>query len=210
MIEKLRAMEDSPLSPEAKAEFISESRRIVGDMTDPNRKLVALTMLAVKVKALGDDKLAREIILEANGFVKSEPVNFMDYMQTWAMIGGFASVSPDDAFPLLENTIFRINDTIEAFIKVAQFIDVGNDIVVDGEVQVGAFGGSMIRDLVTTFNNSGGVIKDLAVADFDRTRAAADGFERNEVRILARMLILRSVLGKDNAPGMKRGATFLF
>ena len=45
--------------------------------------------------------------------------------------------------------------------------------------------------------NSDSVMKCLAEEDFDRTKSLADRFSRTEVRILAKMLILRSILGKE-------------
>ena len=51
------------------------------------------------------------------------------------LAGGYAEVNPDKAFPLLESTILRANDTISAFVKVAEFIDVNEEIIADGEVQ---------------------------------------------------------------------------
>ena len=91
---------------------------------------------------------------------------------------------------------------IAAFIKVAEFIDVNGDFVIDGEVQLGAFGGSMTRGAVGMIGNSDGIVKSLAKADFERTKALADRFEQPEVRILARFLVLRSVLQNDETKEM--------
>ena len=44
----------------------------------------------------------------------------------------------------------------------------------------------------------------LARADFERTKTAVDGFQRNEIRLMGRLLIAQSVLsdrlGKDKNP----------
>jgi hypothetical protein len=39
--------------------------------------------------------------------------------------------------------------------------------------------------------------ENLANADFDRTKAAADRFERNELRLMVRLLLAKSLLRKD-------------
>jgi hypothetical protein len=46
-------------------------------------------------------------------------------------------------------------------------------------------------------------LQNLAKADFAKTRAVVNTFDRPEVRILAKMLVLRAVLAKD-APDRER------
>ncbi len=120
-------------------------------------------------------------------------------MHTWLLAGGYAQVDAVKSFPLLEDAIFRLNDTISAFAKVGEFMDVGGEIIEDGEVQVGSFGGSLTQELTRGLGQSDATIRRLAIADFARTKALTNKFDRLEVRILAKMLVLRSVLG-DKKP----------
>jgi hypothetical protein len=110
------------------------------------------------------------------------------------LAGGYAEANPSKAFPLLESTILRANDTISAFIKVAEFIDVNEEIIADGELQIGMFGGSMIRGVTGELGMADGTIRSLARADFPKTRNLTNSFDRLEVRILAKMMVLRAVL----------------
>ena len=199
LMRELNELGTKDLSKEQRAEFISRARRIVGEMNNPTKKLTALTALATQVKILGDQELASEIMREGNALVNPNPKNVLEYTQTWMLIVGYSQVDPEKAFPILEDTIFRLNDTIGAFIKVAEFIDVGSDFVIDGEVQLGSFGGAMIRNLVGTAKSSGSVLSSLSAEDFERTKALAEKFEKPELRVLARFLILRSVLGDGQA-----------
>jgi hypothetical protein len=72
-------------------------------------------------------------------------------------------------------------------------------MISDGEAQVGAFGGGMVRGLSRELGVAEATLVTLVRADFGKTRALTNRFERPEVRILAKMLVLRSVLGKNAA-----------
>ncbi|HMS09297.1 MAG TPA: hypothetical protein PKE66_07425, partial [Pyrinomonadaceae bacterium] len=106
-------------------------------------------------------------------------------------------------------TIYRANEVITAFVRVGEFIDVTEQMIVDGEIQVGAFGGGMIRGLSSELNIAEATIGLLVNADLERTKAAADKFDRPETRVLARMLILRNILGakvtEDAEEALTRG-----
>ncbi|MDQ3635566.1 MAG: hypothetical protein M3405_13810, partial [Acidobacteriota bacterium] len=112
----------------------------------------------------------------------------------WMLVGGFSEIDAEKAFPMLENMIYRLNDTISAFVKVGEFIDVSGSMIQNGEVQLGMFGGRLAKDFMKTLNNSDKVLLNLAQVDFNRAADLANKFERPEVQIMAKMLILRSIL----------------
>jgi hypothetical protein len=119
----------------------------------------------------------------------------MGFTQSWMLASSYSEINAEKAFPILEETVFRLNDTISAFIKVGEFIDVNGDIIEDGEVQVGTFGGEITNGLLRGIGQTDSTLTNLANHDFARTKALTDKFDRTEVRILAKMLVLRAVLG---------------
>ena len=145
----------------------------------------------------GDKELAAEIMNDADRMVNPQPKNYQDFMLSWMLAAGYAETNTDKAFPLLESTILRANDTILAAVKVAEFIDTADELVVDGEVQVGSFGGEMIRGMTGELGIASGTIKSLCRADFAKTRNLTNTFDRTEVRVLAKMMVLRAVLDKS-------------
>jgi len=195
-----RTMEDvmkvgnKQLPKEQRDAIIAQARKIIATTPARDKKLVALSMLASQVALAGDKELAAEIMKDARAQVNPEPKNYQDFLLTWMLASGYASADPDKAFPLLEDTISRANDTISAFIKVGEFIDVQEEILSDGELQVGAFGGSMVRDLTRQLGMADVTIQQLAKVDFGKTRDLTNRFERSEIRILAKMMVLRAVL----------------
>jgi hypothetical protein len=81
-------------------------------------------------------------------------------------------------------------------VRIGEFIDVTEEMIVDGEVQVGSFGGGMLRGLTGEIGIAESTVGKLVRTDFDKTRSLTNRFDRTEIRVLAKMLVLRSVLGK--------------
>ncbi|MCW5960024.1 MAG: hypothetical protein KIS76_07660 [Pyrinomonadaceae bacterium] len=195
----LEELGNKELSGEERQKVIEQSRKIIVSIDDPNQKIMALSGLAVQVAQLGDKQLAIEILEDARGLINPQPVNYLDYMESWILITGYSQIDAPQAFPMLESTIYRLNDTISAFVKVGEFIDVEGDMVEDGEIQLGSFGGGFTRELLGMIGVASPTVKNLAVADFKRTKDLTNRFDRQEVRILAKMLVLRAILGNDQA-----------
>lgn len=179
---------------------IAQARKIISETKGKDKKIAALSLLAAQVKKMGDKDLAGEIMLDAERMVDPMPKNYQDYLFTWMLAGGYAEADPDKAFAMLESTIQRANDTISAFVKVAEFIDVQREMIDDGEVQVGMFGGEMIRGMTSELGMASGTIRTLVNADFTKTRALTNTFDRTETRVLAKMMVLRVVLDKKTKP----------
>lgn len=196
--EALAKLDTKKLSDEERAKAIAEAGKMIEKIEDPTAKMTALSGLAVQIKKSGDKELALEIMKQAESIVNQTPKSYVDYMQTWMLASGYSEIEPDKSFPILESAVLNLNDTISAFIKVAEFIDANGEIMEDGEVQVSGFGGGGIaRELSGAMMMSGSTLKNLAEADFTRTRNLTNRFDRTEVRILAKMLVLRAMLGTD-------------
>lgn len=194
-VKNLEKIASKELPLEEREKIVNQSRQIITELPTRQAKIMALSGLAAQVAKMGDRELAAEIMRDAQNLVRPDPKNYRDYLEAWLLINGLAEVDPEKAFPVLEQTIYRLNGTLEAFVKVAEFIDVAGEIVDDGEVQVGAFGGSMIREVTGNLGMADGVIRNLSAADFGKMRTVANGFDRTEIRVLAKMLVLRAILG---------------
>lgn len=188
--------------PEAEREkFIAQIRQQIAKTEDPTAKITMLSLFAAQMSKMGEQETALQLMKEAESFGAQYPTNYLDYMQNWMLASGYAQVSPEKAFPILENSIYRLNETVSAFVKVGEFMDVGGEIIENGEVQVGSFGGGMTKDLLRGLGQTNNALEQLAKADFPRTKNLANRFDRPELRILARMLILRAVF--DNRKNEK-------
>ena len=194
--ENVEKLANKELPKEQRDKVVADARRILTQTPGKDKKIVGLSALAAHVAKAGDRELAAEIMKDAQALVSPQPKTYQDFMLTWMLAMGYTESNPERAFPLLEDTIMRANDTLAAFIKVGEFIDVAGEMIDEGEVQVGAFGGEMVRGLTSELGMADTTLKKLAKADFKKTRDLANRFDRSEIRILAKMMILRAVLDK--------------
>ena len=182
------------LPKEEREKIVAKVRKVIATTPGKDKKITALSLLAAQVAKAGDKELADEIMRDAERLINPSPKNYRDFLYTWMVSSGYAEANPEKAFPMLESTILRANETISAFVKVAEFIDVNEEMVDDGEVQVGMFGGQMIRGVTKELGIANTTLMSLAKADFTKTKALTNAFDRVEIRVLAKMLILRAVL----------------
>ncbi len=198
LMEDVASLKTKTLSKEERQKVVEQARKIIASVKNREQKLFALSALAAQVALSGDKESASQIMDDARSLINPQPKNYREYTETWIVITGYAGVDTEKAFPMLENTIFRLNETISAAIKVAEFIDTSNDIIEDGEVQVGSFGGEITRGLLRSLGTIDMTIQNLAKADFVRAKALTNKFERQEIRILAKMIVLRGILGESH------------
>lgn len=194
-MDDVQSLGTKPLSKEEREKIVGQARKIISRTPGVENKLTGLSLLAAQVAKAGDLEIAAAIMKDAESLVNPQPKNYRDFLLTWMLISGYAEVDVNKAFPMLSDTIFRLNDTIAAFVKAAEFIDVQGEIIDDGEVQVGQFGGSMLRGITKELKVAEPTLRSLAKADFAKTKAATNLFDRAEVRILAKMIVLRTILG---------------
>jgi hypothetical protein len=190
------------LPKEEREKIVAKAREIIAKTAGRDKKIAGLSMLAASVAKAGDKQLASEIMREAATLVNPQPKTYLDFMYSWMLASGYAVAEPDKAFPVLDDAIFRVNDLISSVVRIAEFVDVNEEVIADGEFQVGAFGGQMIRGMTGSVGLADSTINSLIDADFEKTKALTNRFERSEVRVLAKMMILRSVLGKEAKPEM--------
>ena len=200
LLEDAQKLGDAKLPKEERDRIVTQSRKIINQIHGRDKKVMSLSALAAQVAAAGDKELAGEIMKDAEALVNPAPKNYQDFLLSWMLASGYASTNPEKAFPILEETIGRANETLGAFVKIGEFIDVAEEMIVDGEVQVGAFGGQMVRGLTRELHIADSTIEVLAKADFAKTRALTNRFDRGEIRILAKMMVLRAVLKQKETP----------
>lgn len=199
MMENMGKLGGKELPKEERDKIVAEARKLIEADTSREAKVTALSMLAAQVKKAGDDQLASELMLDASRMLNPNAKHMREMMLTWILISGYAETDPDKAFGMIETTIFRVNELLGAMATVGEFVDVNEEIFVDGEMQVGAFGGDMVRGITASLGMAESTMSKLIKADFARTRAMTDRFDRVETRVLAKMILLRTVLGKEDA-----------
>jgi hypothetical protein len=188
------------LTADQREKVIQQARTTIMSMPTRDRKITGLSVLAAQVEKAGDKDLAAELMRDASSFVNPQPKNYQDYLLTWMLATGYSTVDPDHAFNILDDTVNRGNDLINSVIKLGEFIDINEEIISDGELQVGAFGGSMVRGITKQLGSADATLQTLSKTDFDKMKAITNRFDRPEIRVLAKMMVLRAVLGNKQQP----------
>jgi hypothetical protein len=145
--------------------------------------------LAVMMKEKGEDEEAATLLDEAATLIKTD---LKDEKQTNALLTllcAYALIDPAKAFALAERTVDRANSQISFLMLLDRVVKSGavrkNEILLE-------YPGIMPLDFLV-FRYGKGVAA-LAKTDFNRTRALADRFERNELRLMAQLLIVKGLL----------------
>lgn len=194
-------LDQKDLPQEERDKILARARDLLSKTPGREKQIMGLSMLAAQVRKAGDQRLASELMREAASLVTTDPRNYHDFMFTWILIAGYAEADPDRAFPLLEDSIMRANEVIASALRVAEFVDVTGELMENGEFLLGAFGGNMIRGLTSEVKIAEAPLRTLSQHDLERLKSIANRVERPEARVLAKILILRATIGKQDADG---------
>ena len=168
---------------------MEETRKLLLTATTNEERIAILTQLAVAVAEKGDKKVALQLLEEARGFSPGRARYSRQLFARLQIIRAYAYVDPSQSLAILEPTIDQLNELIGAGITLGEFFG-EEEFVRDDEVMI-----SFVGQLADMFQQQYG--KDLrlvAAADFPRMRDAAERFQRFEVRIMARLLVVQSIL----------------
>jgi hypothetical protein len=193
LLKRMSSPEDDPEKEAAARQFADEKMREAQETGDPIARTAMLVGLANGMKERGFATLSSEILAEAFRSVTNNPRTSTDFLQIWTLAMGISNSDPEKAFSMVEDLVFRLNDVAAAFVRFAEFIDTEGVILENGELLFDGLGGGMLAQMKRTLDGSGSMVKTLAEADLPRTKALADRFDRPEIRVAARLLILNSL-----------------
>ena len=153
----------------------------------------AMTEIAMVLETKGEHSAAVSLLDEAENLIKIDLQSETKSNALLNLMVAYALIEPARAFAIVEKTIDRANDEVSKALVLDKFIKSG--MVKKGEIIL-HHSGSFPMDFAMLKYGKG--VTALAVADFGRTKAAADRFERHEFRIFARLLIAQALLGKKS------------
>jgi hypothetical protein len=170
---------------------IDEARRIASQMTNKQMQVSHYIQIFNYARQKNDDKLARRILDEATTLVRTNPENSTDMTAIFELANAYASVAPETSLALIEPTVGKVNELLNASIMLSRFSN--SDANPTDEITMQAFHNS-ISQYGFYFNQSD-FIK-LAMASFERTKNLGDGFQRPEARIFIRLMIAQAILSQ--------------
>jgi hypothetical protein len=166
-----------------------ELQRLLPLIRLKEKRAEAMAEIAMQLEKKGEHDEALKLLDEAQALVK---VDLSSYRQSNALLAvmlAYSIVDPSKAFAIIEPIIDRANDNLSKLLLLDKLVKSG--FVKNGEIILQSPG--MISPEFAAFKYGPGMVA-LAKADFNRTRAMADRFQRNELRILTRLMILQALL----------------
>jgi len=170
-----------------------ELQKLLPQIRQKEERARVLSELAISLEKKGKHDEALSQLNEAQTLIKSGFENNNQTNAVLAVVSAYALVEPARAFGIIERTIDRANDEMTKLLLLDKFINTG--IVKKGEISMQNSAMIPIDFAVFKYGKS---VAALANVDFDRTRAAADRFERTELRLMARLLLAQALLRHDD------------
>jgi hypothetical protein len=169
---------------------VDEAKKLIARVQSTQARAAQLSLLAMWLMKKGERKMAVELMDETKKLVNTQPENQEEINTLLVVARAYAAVDPPRAFELIEPVVDQANDMISAAALLDRF----------GSGQGGLFRkGEMVLQpsfmaASNMFTQYGRELGALARTDFARTKSVADKFQRNEVRMMARLLIAQSIL----------------
>jgi hypothetical protein len=167
---------------------IEDARQTLTRVRSNDARAAALAALAINAKEKGQQKLAQQLLDESRGAINPRPRNLAQLAAQFQVARAAALVDPAHSFVVVEPMVDQLNELVNAATVLGGFI--APEFIRDDEA-IMSFASKPIALLSAQYNKE---LSALLSTDFERTKAVADRFQRNELRILARLLIARNVL----------------
>lgn len=162
-------------------------RQMLAQVESPEERTRILSELAATIAAKGDKKAALQLIDEVRAMVGNQTENATQFSAQVQIAGAAASVDAAQGFEILEGMIDQINAVVSASAVLNGFEN--RQQFREGEMVIQSAG--MAGHLIQEWSND---LQLLARTDFDRAAAAAERFQRNELRLVVRFAIIEGVL----------------
>lgn len=158
------------------------------------QRAIAMAQLALMLDKKDQHDAAVKLLDEARGLVKVDLANEAQSNALLAVMMSYALVEPSKAFVIVEPMIDHTNEQVSKLALVDKVVKTG--AIRDGEIILNQ--PQMSLDYAITRYAPGLVV--LGKADFERTKALADRFQRNELKVAARLLIVQAMLRASAQP----------
>ncbi len=178
---KKAANENATEAKQAAMQIKSEPDRIA--------KLIALAISYQQKKTDDSQKIADDLMSEAAKLVDEIPETSSDYAALLPVISGYATVNPNRAFALLPPIINQSNELLDAYVLLSNYHDDSYPNVRENEIFLGG------QDGYHNYKYAyGEIAKKLAASDFEKTKNLIESFKRADVRMIAKLILIESVL----------------
>ena len=186
----LQEMELQQLTKKAEGEAIDEARRLVASLPSDSQRVDMLLQLAGRTNPT-NPKLALQLLEEARQVTNKRATSYEQLELQLRVADAFKDIEPERSFEIIEPGIMQLNELFAAASTLSGF---EVNVFRDGEMPLQ--GGSGLSAMVARYGQRLGA---LANKDFERAQSLANRFQFAEPRIIARLAIVRGLLGIEPA-----------
>jgi hypothetical protein len=165
---------------------LDEIRKTLNRAQTDDERLTLLLQFAGSLQA-DSPKLALQLLDEARAIVTRRATNYGQFEAQVNVAHAYAALDPARSFDTLEPGINQINELVSAAAMLSGF---EVNLFKDGELPLQ--GGGSLTGIVMRYGTE---LASLAKTDFDRAQLMTERFQLAEPRILARLTMVRGVLG---------------
>jgi hypothetical protein len=153
------------------------------------KRAEAMAQMAILLEKNGKHDEALKLLDEAQALVKVDLQSQTQSEALMTVLLACSLVDPTRAFAAIEPIVDRVNDSLAKLLLLDKLIKSG---FVKSDEIILQHPGIISLDFAI-FKYGQGIVA-LAKADFNRTKAMADRLQRNELRVMARLLIAQALL----------------
>jgi len=179
---------------------VEQTRKILATLRTNEERAMLLTQLASGAAAKGQKKIALQLLEEARAMLGQRAKNINQLGALLMIARAYAQLDPSRSLAILEPIVDQLNELLGAATVLGGFFV--EELVRDDEIMLGPL--SMFFSMGMASNvllqQYIGDINTLARADFDRTKALVDRFQRDEIRTMMRLMLAQSILFPPPAP----------
>lgn len=195
----LDQLDQMAISAAAEQGKIEQTRKMLATLRTNEERAMLLAQLATGAAQKGEKKSALQLLEEARGMIGAKAKNFKQLGAQLMVAHAYVTLEPARSFEILEPVADQVNELLGAAIILGGFFT--EEFIRDDEVMLEPV--AMISaEFINQFADD---VKALARADFERTKALANRFQRDEMRIMAQLLIAQSILSPAKS---MQGETF--
>jgi hypothetical protein len=165
---------------------MDEIRQTLNRAQSDEERVSLILQFAVNLQA-ENPKLALQLLDEARGLVSRRATSYGQFEAQVSVARAYEALDPARSFETLEPGINQINELFSAAAVLSGF---EVNIFRDGELPLKT--GGSLTGLVVRY---GAALASLAKTDFERAQLMTDRFQLTEPRVLARLTMVRGVLG---------------
>jgi hypothetical protein len=171
---------------------VEQTRKMLATLRTNEERVMLLTQLASGAAAKGQKKIALQLLDEARGMLGQRAKNINQLGAQLMIARAYAQLDPSRSLAILEPIVDQLNELLGAATVLGGFFV--EELVRDDEIMLGplsVFFNMASSDLLQQYI---GDVNALARADFERTKALVDRFQRDEIRTMMRLMLVQSIL----------------